>query len=89
MPIALCDLEKTCRTIGRTIGPAIEEQHGKYQVGFALLLFDFGVGAGNHVTYLSNANRLDMIKVLYECAALLSAGADQPPLASGKREQKG
>ena len=87
MPIALSDLEKTCRMIGQAIGSAIEEQHGKNQVGFALLMFDFG-GGGN-LTYLSNANRLDMIKALYECAAMLGAGADQPPLASGKREQKG
>ena len=87
MSITLSDLEQTCRTIGQAIGSAIEEQHGKVQVGFALLLFDFG--DGGHLTYLSNANRLDMIKSLYECAALLGAGADQPPLASGRREQKG
>mgnify|MGYP001589287051 CR=1 FL=1 len=87
MPISLSDLEHTCRMIGEAIGSVLAEQHGKSQVGFALLLFDFG--DGGHLTYLSNANRLDMIKALYECAAMLGAGADQPPLASGKREHKG
>jgi hypothetical protein len=74
MPRNLEHMEKTCSEIASVIGRAVEQQHGKNQVGFALLLFDFG--AGGHLTYVSNAEREDMIKALHECAASLSAGGE-------------
>lgn len=72
MPQQLQNLEQTCRGIGNIVGQAIDRQYGKKKVGFALLLFDFGERGS--MTYISNAQRQDMVKALYECAASLLAG---------------
>jgi hypothetical protein len=77
-------LESIARDIGRSIGRAIPQNS---DIGFALLLFDFG--GGGHLTYISNAEREDMIKSLYECIANLQVGQDQPPLGQGPRQHKG
>ena len=61
MAIDLSKLEATCRAIGGLIASALP-----LGVGFALVLFDFGEGERNHLTYLSNAQRSDMIKTLRE-----------------------
>lgn len=57
---------------------------GKKMVGFALLYFDHG--AIGNTTYVSNADRADMIKALHELIAVLQGNMDQPPVASGKQE---
>lgn len=87
MPINRADIERTCAEIGRVIGAAIDAKHGTKQLGFALLMFDFG--SEGTMTYVSNAERADMVKALYECAATLLAGEDQPPIASGRRQRNG
>lgn len=84
MPEKLTTLENLCRDIGGVIQGAIPAQSG---VGFALLLFDFG--EAGHLTYVSNAQRADMIKALYECIANLQAGLDQPHLGHGPQQKKG
>jgi len=55
----LKELEDDCRAIGRTIQGGLPET-----VGFVLFLFDFG--EGGHMTWISNANRDDMMLALRE-----------------------
>lgn len=76
-------LETICRDIGRLIQGAMPGTG----VGFALLMFDFG--GGGHLTYVSNAQREDMIKALYECIANLQHGLDQPHVGYGRQQKKG
>lgn len=52
-------LEADARDIGRTIQACLPKG-----VGFALLLFDFG--PGGTMSWLSNAQRADMIRALRE-----------------------
>ncbi len=86
MPQKLHDIEHVCHEIGARISHIIEARHGEKRVGFALLMFDFGPGG---LTYISNAKREDMVAALFECAAALQAGEDQPPITSEKRQLRG
>jgi hypothetical protein len=61
-PKTLHDLEATAREIGHLIGGAVD-QLGKGQNGFCLMLYSFD---GPELTWISNSNRDDMIKVLSE-----------------------
>lgn len=83
----LGELEKLCRDIAQRIDIALGNTRTNKQTGFALMLFDFG-GGGN-MTYVSNAERGDMIKALYEQIAALQHNVDQPPLHAGRQERKG
>lgn len=56
-------IEHTCREIGDAIGRAIEKSGRKGKWGFSLLLFSF---QGEEMTYISNANRADMVKAMQE-----------------------
>lgn len=55
----LKELEEIARKLGRAIGGGLPEG-----VGFALLLFDFG--KDGNLTWISNAQRDDMLKALQE-----------------------
>lgn len=57
--IPLEELEKQARDIGLTIKGALPPG-----VGFALLVFDFGEGGS--LTWISNAERDDMLRALQE-----------------------
>lgn len=59
MSASLPDLEAHAKRIARSITDALPEG-----VGFALLIFDFG--EHGHLTWLSNADRQDMIRALHE-----------------------
>lgn len=59
MAIELKELEEGARKLGRVIATGLPEG-----VGFALLLFDFG--ADGNLTWISNAQRDDMLKALQE-----------------------
>jgi len=59
MTTPLPQLEEHARVIANKIADALPEG-----VGFALLIFDFG--AHGHLTWLSNAERQDMIRALHE-----------------------
>lgn len=73
MPVELTELEKKCRAIGHVIARGIELTYGKEkQVGFCFLMFDFG--ECGHMTYISNAQREDMILALREFAEKLTKG---------------
>jgi len=64
MPIPLEDLEEGARELAQTIQEVLPPD-----VGFVLLLFDFG--EDGNLTYLSNAQREDMVKTLKELVAKL------------------
>lgn len=60
----LAKLEATARGIAAAIGETIRDEHGRDQVGFMLMMFEFR--AGGWSTYLSNAERQSMIKAMEE-----------------------
>ena len=64
MKVPLSVLESNARAIGTLIGGSLPPG-----VGFALMLFDFG--DGGNLTYLSNANRGQLVTQLRECADVL------------------
>lgn len=68
MAVDLSQIEERCRDIGRLLASALPPG-----VGFTLILFDFGEGEKRHLTYLSNAQRPDMIKTLREMLEKLEA----------------
>ncbi len=64
--------ERVCRVLGATIGPVCNAMpEGRW--GFMLLLFQFG---GGDASYISNAERPDMIKALREFADVLEHNED-------------
>lgn len=65
-------MEKVNREVGQLIGGAIEESGGGY--GFALLMFSFGDEP--EMTWISNAERPDMIKALREFIEQSERGTD-------------
>lgn len=67
----LAEAEAVAREVGRLIGSAVPEGYG-----FAVLVFSFGPGGAT--TYVSNADRADMIRALRECADRLEARKDTP-----------
>lgn len=54
-------VEVEARNIGRVIGKSLPPN-----IGFGLVLFSFG--EDGFLTYISNAQREDMVKALRECA---------------------
>lgn len=68
MAVDLSKLEAACRRIGRRISDACPTG-----VGFTLIMFDFGEGERNHLTYMSSAQRGDMVKTLREMIEKLEA----------------
>ena len=66
-------LESTARVVGVRIEQALPPG-----VGFTLLLFTFG--EGGWLTYLSSAQRADMIRTLREALAKLEQHGDKPPI---------
>lgn len=67
----LRQMETSVREIGRTIARVLPPN-----TGFALLMFDFGPEGS--ATYVSNASREDMVKMLREQADALEAGCTAP-----------
>ncbi len=72
----LAELEQLCTAIGERIAGACDHFAGLVggKIGFALLLFEFGPGDDEWSTYMSNAQRGDMVKALRECADNIEAG---------------
>lgn len=60
------DVEAVCKNIGEAIARAANAAGG---LGFALVMFDFG--PNGNMAYVSNANRVDFMKVLDELRAKL------------------
>lgn len=59
--VPLEDLELVCRELGRTIESLLPED-----VGFMLFVFEFSDEPGAWGTFLSNANREDLVRSLQE-----------------------
>lgn len=68
-PERMRKLEKTAREIGAILGHAIDahEMNDGEHYGFALFVFAFG--ERGEMTYISNSNRADMVKMLLEFIA--------------------
>lgn len=66
------ELEEKARHIGRLIGTACPDG-----AGFCLMLFD--LGKRGEMTYISNANRVDMLKCVRELIEVVEEGRDLPP----------
>jgi hypothetical protein len=66
-------MERAARSMGQTIGKACPPG-----VGFALIMFTFG--EGDWSTYISNANRADMIRGLEEFLQVVKAHRDERPI---------
>jgi hypothetical protein len=69
-PIKMKYLEQHAREIGEIVGRVINRP-GYKEFGFALMLFSF---AGPELTWISSAEREDMIKVLKEFQQRLEEG---------------
>lgn len=65
-------LETLTRTIGKAITAEMNDLSSGPPLGFFLMVFDFG--KDGFCSYISNAQRADMIKVLREQADRLEAG---------------
>lgn len=80
----LVRMEKENRRVGELIGRSIKESGGGY--GFALFMFSFGDGP--EMTWISNAERRDMIKALKEFIEQVESGNDDE-FAKAKRWNAG
>lgn len=65
-PAPLADAEAIARDIGKLIGSQMPPGWG-----YCLILFTFG--EGGHMTYISNANRDDVVATLKELAGKMEA----------------
>jgi antibiotic biosynthesis monooxygenase (ABM) superfamily enzyme len=68
----LVRMEKVNREVGQLIGSAIQDSGGGY--GFALFMFSFD--DESEMTWISNAERADMIKALKEFIQRSESGQD-------------
>lgn len=71
-------MEAKAREIARVIGPAFD------QFGALFALLTFTKGAGGFSSYISNAERGDMVRALREMADKLESGQDMPPIRPGE-----
>lgn len=68
------ELELITRMIGDQIVAEMNDANSGPPVGFMLMLFDFGPNGFS--SYISNARRADMVKLLREQADRMEAGTD-------------
>jgi hypothetical protein len=64
-------MERAAKGLGHSIKSAIPKW-----AGFCLLVFDFG--DGGNLTYISNAQRADMVKTLREAADKIEKRLEYP-----------
>lgn len=73
----LAEIEKLTRMLGDAVGGCLPEgSDGKPALGFCLMIFGFGEGSPS--SYISNANREDMIAALREQIVHLEHGLVAP-----------
>lgn len=66
-------MEVMAGNLGRVIGEAVKGEDGKPKVGFCLILTDIEIGPDTgFFTYISNCQREDMIKLLFEAIGKIS-----------------
>jgi hypothetical protein len=73
-PELLRRLEAEARNIGNGIANGLKQRIGK-PMGFALFIFNFD---GSELTYISNSNREDMIRLIEETATHLRGEHGMP-----------
>ncbi len=76
-------LEATAQGIAQIVGPLFDAAGA----GFALIGFTFGEGGWS--TWVSNAERADMVRALREMADHLEANTDIPPAFTGRDPEAG
>jgi len=64
-------MEASARNLGKLLGEALRSSHSEERMGFALMLFSF---EGPEFTWISNAQRDDMIKALREFISKYESG---------------
>jgi len=74
----LARLEGMAREVANLIGPVFD------QAGACFALLGFQKGANGWATFLSNADRRDMIRALREMAGRLEEEEDLPPIQPGE-----
>lgn len=73
-------LDKTCRELAPRLDATLHAQTGE-RMGFLVFLFNFGdPGDDSYLSYVSNAQRDDMIKVVEQWLARQKAGLATDPL---------
>jgi hypothetical protein len=70
----LRQMEGSARSIGETLGRVVKKFTDQ-NVGFALFVFSFD---GPEATYISNADRADMLKMLKEFVERFEEGEPMP-----------
>ena len=73
-------LEQTAQGIAQIVGPMFD------RAGAAFALIGFEFGPGGWATWVSNAQRPDMIRALREMATVLERGGDMPAIQPGEPE---
>ena len=58
------EIEGNLKVVMQRVAEAIEKALEEDNMGFALLVFDFG--PGGRMNFISNANRRDMVKAMKE-----------------------
>jgi len=72
-------VEKSAQEVAQQIGL-------RFPPGWGFCLVSFSFGPGGYLTYVSNANRSDMVKALRECADVLERNAESPPGVLGQKD---
>ena len=76
-PEQFAERERRTQAIAQAIAQVMEPGEG-----FCIMTFDLNQSedeGGGFTTYVSNANREDMVKMLRETAISIEFGRDQPP----------
>lgn len=73
------EAERSAQRIAQLIGHGLPEGYG-----FALLVFSFG--EKGYLTWVSNAERADMIATLREAITMLDGKKDSPPGVVGQKD---
>lgn len=68
------ELNEITKLLGKSLGEELGDLTTGPPLGFMLMVFDFG--EGGFLSYVSNAQRADMVKVLREQADRLEAKMD-------------
>lgn len=73
------EAERAAQSTAQVIGAGLPVGYG-----FALLVFSYG--DGGYLTHVSSCEREDLVKLLRECADVLSRSLDYPPGIVGQKD---
>lgn len=75
----LAEAERTAQKLAQIIGPA-------FPPGWGFVLITMSFGPAGHMTYVSNSNREDVIKLLKETVQVLEKGEMAKPGVLGRMD---